>query len=217
MAQFTDLDTPKGQGKLNGFLSDKTYVSGYEPSTDDLELLKKFTEAPPAKFCHLRRWYDHISSFSEEERAAFAGGAAKDAAPAAAAEAEEDDDFELFGSDDEDDAEHLAEIERKAQEQLAAKAAKGKVNIAKSTIIFDVKPWEMDTDLVAMEKSVRGVTMDGLVWGASELKDVAFGVKKLVIMCTIVDDLVSSDDLQEAIEAFDDYVQSVDIAAFNKV
>ena len=36
-------------------------------------------------------------------------------------------------------------------------------------------------------------------------------------MCTIVDDLVSSDDLQEAIEAFDDYVQSVDIAAFNKV
>ena len=91
------------------------------------------------------------------------------------------------------------------------------MNIAKSTIVFDVKPWEMDTDMAAMEKSVRDITMDGLVWGASELKDVAFGVKKLVIMCTIVDDLVSSDDLQEAIEAFDDYVQSVDIAAFNKV
>jgi hypothetical protein len=27
-AQFTELDTPKGQGKLNGFLSDKSYVSG---------------------------------------------------------------------------------------------------------------------------------------------------------------------------------------------
>mmetsp|Transcript_7503 Transcript_7503/g.8521 ORF Transcript_7503/g.8521 Transcript_7503/m.8521 type:complete len:222 (+) Transcript_7503:40-705(+) len=219
-AQFTELDTPKGQGKLNGFLSDKSYVSGFEPSNEDLELLKKFSEAPPAKFAHLRRWFDHIQSFSEEERAAFAAGEASKEAPAAAAAAEggdDDDDFDLFGSDDEDDAEHLAEIERRAQEQLAAKAAKGKVNIAKSTIVFDVKPWEMDTDMAAMEKSVRDITMDGLVWGASELKDVAFGVKKLVIMCTIVDDLVSSDDLQEAIEAFDDYVQSVDIAAFNKV
>mmetsp|Transcript_30343 Transcript_30343/g.42490 ORF Transcript_30343/g.42490 Transcript_30343/m.42490 type:complete len:216 (-) Transcript_30343:50-697(-) len=213
-AQFTELDTPKGQGKLNGFLSDKSYVSGYVPSNEDLELLKKFTEAPPAKFAHLRRWYDHIQSFSEEERATFAAG---EGAAAAAEGGDDDDDFDLFGSDDEDDEEHLAEIERRAQEQLAAKAAKGKVNVAKSTIIFDVKPWEMDTDMDAMEKSVRGVTMDGLVWGASELKDVAFGVKKLVIMCTIVDDLVSSDDLQEAIEAFDDYVQSVDIAAFNKV
>ena len=71
-AQFTELDTPKGQGKLNGFLSDKSYVSGFEPSNEDLELLKKFSEAPPAKFAHLRRWFDHIQSFSEEERAAFA-------------------------------------------------------------------------------------------------------------------------------------------------
>ena len=40
---------------------------------------------------------------------------------------------------------------------------------------------------------------------------------KLSILCTVVDDLVSVDDLVEKIQEFEDYVQSVDIAAFNKV
>ena len=45
---------------------------------------------------------------------------------------------------------------------------------------------------------------------------VAFGIKKLRIICVVVDDLVSTDDLQEAIEALDG-VQSTDIHAFNKL
>ena len=40
---------------------------------------------------------------------------------------------------------------------------------------------------------------------------------KLSILATVVDDLVSVDDLVEKITEFEDYVQSVDIAAFNKV
>lgn len=31
------------------------------------------------------------------------------------------------------------------------------------------------------------------------------------------DDKISTDELQEKIESFEDYVQSVDIAAFNKI
>ncbi len=37
--------------------------------------------------------------------------------------------------------------------------------IAKSTIVLDVKPWDDETDLNAMEKSVRSIEADGLVWG----------------------------------------------------
>lgn len=59
--------------------------------------------------------------------------------------------------------------------------------------------------------------MEGLTWGGSELKPIAFGVKKLTIISVIVDDLVSADVIQEQIEAFEDEVQSVDIAAFNKL
>lgn len=45
--------------------------------------------------------------------------------------------------------------------------------------------------------------MDGLTWGKDyKLVPVAFGIKKLVVVCTILDDLVSTDDLQGNIEAF---------------
>jgi len=36
--------------------------------------------------------------------------------------------------------------------------------IAKSTIVYDVKPWDDETDMAEMEKSVRSISMDGLVW-----------------------------------------------------
>jgi len=39
----------------------------------------------------------------------------------------------------------------------------------------------------------------------------------LLIGATVEDEKVSTDDLQERIEAFEDFLQSVDIAAFNKV
>lgn len=36
-------------------------------------------------------------------------------------------------------------------------------------------------------------------------------------MCIVEDEKVSVDDLTEEITGFEDYVQSVDIAAFNKI
>lgn len=38
--------------------------------------------------------------------------------------------------------------------------------IAKSNIILDVKPWDDETDMKELEKAVRQVTTDGLLWGA---------------------------------------------------
>jgi len=71
--------------------------------------------------------------------------------------------------------------------------------------------------MVEMEKLVRGIKTDGLVWGASKLVPVAFGIKKLQIACVVEDDKVGTDYLEEKIQEFDDHVQSVDVAAFNKV
>jgi len=81
-----------------------------------------------------------------------------------------------------------------------------------------VKPWEAETDLAELEAIIRrDIVLDGLVWGKSTTKEIAFGVKKLVITCVVEDDKVSVDDVQEKIEALEDYVQSTDIVAFNKV
>ena len=38
--------------------------------------------------------------------------------------------------------------------------------IAKSNIILDVKPWDDETDMKEMEKLVRSIEADGLLWGA---------------------------------------------------
>lgn len=60
--------------------------------------------------------------------------------------------------------------------------------------------------------------MDGLTWKSEYKKEpIAYGVYKLHIGCVIVDDKISTDDLQEKIEAFEDLVQSVDIAVFSKI
>lgn len=51
----------------------------------------------------------------------------------------------------------------------------------------------------------------------AKLVEIAFGIKKLQIMCIVEDDKVSVDALVELIQEFEDFVQSVDIAAFNKI
>jgi elongation factor 1-beta len=68
-----------------------------------------------------------------------------------------------------------------------------------------------------LEAAVRGIEKDGLVWGASKLVPVGFGIKKLQINIVVEDEKVSTSDLQEEIEEIEDYVQSTDIAAMQKL
>ncbi|CAF1298285.1 unnamed protein product [Rotaria sordida] len=129
-----------------------------------------------------------------------------------AASTGDDDAFDLFGSDDEEQSEEI----KKRLADYAAKKAKKEQIIAKSIIVLDVKPWDDETDLETMEKSVRSIEADGLVWGQSKLVPVAYGLKKLQIGCVVEDDKIGTDFLEEKICEFKDYVQSVDVIIFNK-
>ncbi|XP_034410608.1 eukaryotic translation elongation factor 1 delta a (guanine nucleotide exchange protein) isoform X2 [Cyclopterus lumpus] len=127
----------------------------------------------------------------------------------------DDDDIDLFGSDEDDE-----EAERIKQERIdsyAAKKSKKPTLIAKSSILLDVKPWDDETDMGKLEECVRSVQMDGLLWGAGKLVPVGYGIKKLQINCVVEDDKVGTDILEEEITKFEDYIQSVDVAAFNKI
>ena len=158
-------------------------------------------------------------------------------APAAEPAAEDDDDVDLFGSDEEEDPEAV----RIREERLAAykekKAAKPKV-AAKSVVTLDVKPWgksfnilrstacnstlttpflDDETDMAALEASVRAIEKDGLVWGASKLVPVGYGVRKLQINLVVEDEKISLDELQDQIAEAEDYVQSSDVVAMQKL
>ncbi|XP_055319126.1 probable elongation factor 1-beta [Sitodiplosis mosellana] len=217
---FGDVKTPKGLEELNNFLAENSYISGYAPSKADLSVFDALGKAPAGNVPHVQRWYRHIASFSAQERNAWGGQAVPQVAGAkpttqAAAAADDDDDVDLFGSDEED--EEAARIREERVSAYAAKKSKKPALIAKSSVLLDVKPWDDETDMKKMEENVRTVEMEGLIWGASKLVPVGYGINKLQIMCVIEDDKVSTDELQEKIEAFEDYVQSVDIAAFNKI
>uniref|UniRef100_A0A673L9H2 Elongation factor 1-delta-like n=2 Tax=Sinocyclocheilus rhinocerous TaxID=307959 RepID=A0A673L9H2_9TELE len=128
---------------------------------------------------------------------------------------DDDDDIDLFGSDEEDEEAERIKAER--VKEYAQRKSKKPALIAKSSILLDVKPWDDETDMSKLEECVRSIQMDGLLWGASKLVPVGYGIKKLQINCVVEDDKVGTDILEEEITKFEDYVQSVDIAAFNKI
>ncbi|KAH9718289.1 elongation factor 1-delta 1 [Citrus sinensis] len=149
----------------------------------------------------------------------------------AAAADDDNDDVDLFGEETEE--------EKKAAEERSAaiKASAKKKESSKSSVLLDIKPWDDETDMQKLEEAVRSIKMEGLHWGAcnlvSELRanmnmfdviaklvPVGYDIKKLQIMFTIVDDLVYVDNLIEEhlmAEPINEYVQSCDIVAFNKI
>ncbi|KAL8480169.1 hypothetical protein ACS0TY_026914 [Phlomoides rotata] len=183
---------------------------------DDIKVYAAVLGEPSADlYPNASKWYGAISaklapSFPGKAVGVRIGGAA---APAEVAAADDDDDLDLFGDETEE--------EKKAAEQReAAKATTKKKESGKSSVLLDVKPWDDETDMKKLEEAVRSVELPGLFWGASKLVAVGYGIKKLQIMLTIVDDLVSVDTMIEEIltvEPINEYVQSCDIAAFNKI
>ncbi|KAK7091839.1 elongation factor 1-beta-like isoform X1 [Littorina saxatilis] len=154
----------------------------------------------------------------ESRVVALEGGKGKGGAPASKAAAnDDDDDFDLFGDDDEEDQKMKEERKAKMIADYTAKKSKKPALIAKSSVVLDIKPWDDETDMKEMERLVRSIQKDGLVWGAAKLQEVAYGLKKLTIICIVEDEKIGVEDLREEIEQFEDLVQSVDIAAFNKI
>ena len=131
--------------------------------------------------------------------------------------ADEDDDFDPFAEDAEADAAAAEAMKKKAEEAKSGKKKKA-APVAKSLIIWEVKPWGEDTDLDALAQKILAIQMDGLFWKTEWKREpVAYGIYKIVIGATVEDEKVSTDLVQERIEAIEDDVQSVDIVAFNKL
>jgi len=103
-----------------------------------------------------------------------------------------------------------------ADHPLMKKETKAKP-AAKSFVTMDIKPWAEDTDMKELEAAVRGIIKDGLVWGASKLVEIGYGVKKLQINLVVEDEKIGLDDLEQEIQDMDDYVQSTDVFAMQKL
>ena len=221
---MTDANT------LEATLKNQQWVGGQTPTAADKDAFEALSKAGmvnaethPNTFA----WFALVSKFSDKVKATWAAGGA----PAAGgkgkgkggkkeAPKKKDDDVDmddLFGDDDDDGAAAKAAA-------AAAKAAKDgkkkkKVVIAMSIVMLEVKPLDDTTDLDKLAAKIFAeITQDGLFWKTEYKKiPVAFGIFKLYIGFSCEDDKTSVDDIVERIEAFEDQVQSVEIASFNKI
>ncbi|XP_012534128.1 elongation factor 1-beta' [Monomorium pharaonis] len=224
-----DLKTDKGVGYLNDYLADRSYIEGYQPTQADAAVFEALGKPPTqSSNHHVRRWYNHIKTYDLKTLPGVKkvpdifGASAKAPAPSSALASsttkanDDDDDLDLFGSDEEEDAE-AAKVREERLKAYADKKSKKPTVIAKSSVVLDVKTWGDEIDMQQVETAVRSIEMDGLLWGGSKLVPVGYGMSKLQIMCVIEDEKVSVDLLIEQIQDFEELVQSVDIASFNKI
>merc|ERR1711894_680117 len=188
---FGDVSTEAGLKALNTFLEEYSYIEGFVPSQADVAVFDAAKKAPAKdKFPHAARWYAHILSFEAAGRKQFpksqkapesylaAGGAAK---------AEEED-------EDEEESEEAAKVREERLAAYAAKKSKKPALIAKTSVLLDVKPWDDETDMDEVLKSVKTIEMEGLVWGANKLIPIGYGIKKLQVLCVVEDEKVSIEE-----------------------
>ena len=225
-------------------VTESQWIGGQQPSLADREAFEALSCPPNVEsHPHAFAWWCLVAKFVPAVRQSWTGAAPAKAAPAKGAKKEAapakkaDDDFDPFADDDdEEDAEAAKAALKKKAEEAKVKKEKAKP-IAKSILVWEVKPYSADTDLDALAKKIISHEIDGLVWKTEYKKEpVAFGVFKLNIGAVIEDAKVSSDDVQEMMENlcgdeklvkgedddsdFDerDYlVQSVEILVFNKL
>jgi len=223
MVTFKNLDSDTGLKALNSHLTTRSYIEGYTVSSADANVLGQLKGTVDGiKYPHVARWQNHISFFAPTARGTWAAPTVTATTSVTTAEEEEDDDFHMKSLDDDEEEDGEGEdpaqaiIARKNAEREAAKRAVKGVSNAKSSVILDIKPEDSDTNLDELLAKIKQIEMEGLTWGGHEYIPVAYGIKKIRLICVVVDELVSVDDLQESIQEIEG-VQSTDIQAFNKL
>ncbi|RID46152.1 hypothetical protein BRARA_I02833 [Brassica rapa] len=219
MAAIPELNSDVGLKKLDDYLLTRSYLTGYKASKDDLTIFVCLSNPPSSQYVNSSRWYNHIvallktSGVSDERIGVSVEGSSPitegDVATLPAADFKDDDSNE----EDDDDVDLFGE-----ETAVSVKASTKKKESGKSSMLIDIKPWDDETDMKKLEEAVRSIQMEGLFWGASKLVPVGSGIKKLQIMCTIVDESVDTMiEEQLTVEPINEYVQSCDIVAFNTI
>mmetsp|Transcript_32382 Transcript_32382/g.23397 ORF Transcript_32382/g.23397 Transcript_32382/m.23397 type:complete len:197 (+) Transcript_32382:1267-1857(+) len=151
-------------------LTDNQYLGGMLPTGLDREVYDSFVGATVDPKTHpaVYAWFVLIGKFTPKIRDTWKGGKDKkketkdapkkndkkankkdDGKKKAAAAPADEDDLDLFGGDAEADAKAAAEAKAK-NEKKKKKAAP----VAKSLIVWDVKPWGQEVDLDALAAEI---------------------------------------------------------------
>jgi len=154
--------------EVETFLSSNQFLSGKDlPGADDLQVLQELNAngtIPDFTHPNLFGWFWCLNLFSPPARALWGSsadttqaskggkGKAKNSpkkvvAPVAKVE---EDDFDLFGDETEEDVAAVEALKKKQVDDAAANKKKKPAVIAKSSVTFDVKGYELGQDFEAL-------------------------------------------------------------------
>ncbi|KAH8740313.1 translation elongation factor 1 beta 1 [Cryptosporidium ryanae] len=202
MNKFGNISTDENMKKLDDYLSTRSYMSGPTPSQDDVEALHTILKTGcPCNYIHVQRYISHMLSFSIDEMNDFPGEPfMKKKESSKQGKKSNDDDFDLFGDDNDEDLEAAKKAMSDKKKALQEKKAKEKP-ASKSSLVLDIKPSSLDVDLDQVAKMIRDLKINGVEFSEGEKKvPVAFGLFKLQMGATIIDDLVNTQDIVDSIE-----------------
>jgi len=229
---------------IDGALLFQSYMAGYVPSQLDATAYLEWKDkvVPRATYPNMARWLDHMASFTPSQRSAWPAnptdpstqapvsapkpGSLSKAQPPVIAKKEEDDDddVDLFGDDDDAEVvievvkeksmkEKLEEKKQAALERLAKKEAK-----QKTLCSLEIKPWDAEQDLHKLFAKLKtDIVMDGLKWSENcALKDVAFGIKKILLTAVISVNLSMDGIIEDILEGpMADEIQSMEMTSMS--
>lgn len=230
---FLSLGTKEGMEKLDKLLGQQNFISGATPCKDDLVVYGALKGSIDINHVNILRWYNQVNDiigpqFSREGEGIFIKkiitpsveqnieetSIVNVAHPSALNEVIKDDLNVLHEEIDEENIFISGSLD------ILKKPVLKDFEMRTSLIKLQIKPWNIEDNLVEVEKHVRGVKIDGLIWGDSQFVVLEDDRKVLEIMMTIEGDKVSPLDLIDKIlgnETTDNHIQSCDIVSFNKL
>ena len=149
--------------------SGSQFLLGSKPSQADAEAVKVMGKLRPNPAQHpsLFFWASVVTKFNPSILAKWPAGelpmpvgVASTASPKQNADEDINED-DLFGGDDEANAEAAAEL---AKKKPATEKKKKAAPVAKSIVLIEVKPMSDETDLDALATKILAIQKDGLFW-----------------------------------------------------
>jgi len=228
---FLNLGTKEGMKKLDKILGQQNFISGAIPCKDDLVVYGALKSSIDPNHVNILRWYKQVDEiigpqFSREGEGVFIkkiitvsleedieSNGVSATTPSSSNGLNEDDLNVLQEEIDEED------MLISSVPIFLKKPILNGHEMRTSSIKLHIKPWNEEGNLDGVEKHVRGIQMDGLIWGESQIVGVGDGKRVFEIMMMVEGDKVSPLDLIEKIigdEKNNDLIQSCEIVSFNK-
>ncbi|CAG7874111.1 unnamed protein product [Brassica rapa] len=190
MAAFPNPNSNAGLKKLDEHLLTRYYITGHKASKDDITVYAALSKHPPSQYVNVSRWYNHIETLLGISGISCQGsGVSIDGLVSTSehAVAGSNDGVAVVDNDKDvdQDVDLIREDTQKEKKSAEERATSTKKKICWESVLIVIIPQDCQTNMKKLEERLRTIQMEGLIWGASKLVHVGYGVELLRIIATM--------------------------------